>query len=211
LGIVLLGLRLAVTDLLQLGIPNLAVVVVVVATFFGTQWLGRKVGLSPGSSLLIATGFSICGASAVAAMDGVSRNKEDVATAIAVVTIFGGLAILVLPLLQHPLGLSDTAFGTWAGASVHDVGQTVATASAAGSSALAAAVVVKLTRVVLLAPMVAGVSLWQRRSMPRVAGRARPPIIPLFVLRFLAAVALRSTSVLSNGVLSAAADTAQCH
>lgn len=205
-GIVLLGLQLVVTDVFQLGLPNLTVVVAVVTvTFFGTQWLGRRLGLSPGASLLVATGFSICGASAIAAMDGVSRNrKEDVATAIALVTIFGSLAILVLPLLQDPLGLSDTAYGTWAGASVHDVAQTVAAASAAGPTAVAAAVVVKLTRVVLLAPMVAGVSLWQRRSAPRVAGESRPPIIPLFVLGFLAAVTVRSASILPPAALSVA-------
>lgn len=203
IGIVLLGLRLAVVDVLELGAPGLLVVTVVVAvTFVGTQWLGRRLGLSAGASLLVATGFSICGASAVAAMDGVTRNRrEDVATAIALVTLFGSLAILVLPLLQHPLGLSDVAFGTWAGASVHDVAQTVATASGAGSGALAAAVVVKLTRVVLLAPMVAGVSLWQRRRS--AADPVRPPIVPLFVLGFLAAVVARSTGVLPESALSA--------
>lgn len=210
LGIVLLGLRLVVSDVIQLGIPSLTMVVtVVVVTFFGTQWLGRRIGLSPGAALLIATGFSICGASAVAAMDGVSRNKrEDVATAIALVTIFGSLAIVILPLLQHPLGLSDIAFGTWTGASVHDVAQTVATASSAGSTALAAAVVVKLTRVVLLAPMVAAVSLWQRHSLPTTSDGARPPIVPLFVVGFLAAVALRSTSLVPQGMVSVATTVA---
>lgn len=206
LGIVLLGLRLAVTDVVDLGLPSLAVVVAVVTvTFFGTQWLGRRLGLSPGASLLVATGFSICGASAVAAMDGVTRNrKEDTATAIALVTVFGSLAIVVLPALQGPLGLSDQAFGAWAGASVHDVAQTVAAAGAAGPSALAAAVVVKLTRVVLLAPMVAGVGLWERRRDAGADGGTRPPLVPLFVVGFLVAVAVRSTGVVPAGVLVSA-------
>lgn len=207
-GIVLLGLQLMVTDVLELGAPSLlVVVVVVVVTFFGTQWLGAMMGLSTGASLLIATGFSICGASAIAAMEGVTRSKkEDVATAIALVTLFGSLAILVLPFLQQPLGLSDTAYGAWAGASVHDVAQTAATASSAGSAALATAVVVKLTRVVLLAPMVAGVSLWQRRSTPGSQVAPRPAIVPLFVLGFLGAVALRSTAVLPDLAISVAMD-----
>ena len=146
-------------------------------------------GVSPGTSLLVATGFSICGASAVAAMDGVTGNEEDeVVTAIVLVTLFGSLAIVVLPLLQHPLGLADVEFGLWTGASVHDVAQTVATASVVGPSALAAAVVVKLTRVVLLAPVVAGVSLWRRRGETAVYGTWRPPLVPLFVVGFLAMV-----------------------
>jgi len=205
-GVVLLGLRLAVPDVIGLGAPALVmVVVIVVVTFFGTQLLGRWMGVSPGTSLLVATGFSICGASAVAAMDGVTRNEEDeVVTAIVLVTLFGSLAIVVLPLLQHPLGLSDVEFGVWTGASVHDVAQTVATASVVGPAALAAAVVVKLTRVVLLAPMVAGVSLWRRRTETIAYGTRRPPVVPLFVLGFLAMVGLRSTGVVPDQVLNVA-------
>ncbi|MEO7125498.1 MAG: putative sulfate exporter family transporter [Nakamurella sp.] len=211
-GIVLLGLKLAVGNVLQLGGKGLAVVAAVVTiTFFGTQLIGRAMGVSPGARLLIATGFSICGASAVAAMDGVIHEKEeDVITAIALVTMCGSLAIVVLPLLQHPLGLSDTAFGTWTGASVHDVAQVVATASVVGPAALAPAVIVKLTRVVLLAPIVAGMSLWRRRSSKSAIasvnsanmGEKRPPILPLFVIGFLAMIAVRSTGILPVGVLN---------
>lgn len=207
-GIVLLGLKLAVGDVLHLGGPGLAVVAAVVAvTFFGTQLLGRAMGVPAGTRLLIATGFSICGASAVAAMDGVTNNREeDVVTAIALVTMCGSLAIVLLPLLQHPLGLSDAAFGTWTGASVHDVAQVVATASVVGPTALAPAVIVKLTRVVLLAPMVAGMSLWRRRrgtaSYPH--GR-KPPLLPLFVIGFLAMIAARSLIPLPGPMLASAA------
>jgi uncharacterized integral membrane protein (TIGR00698 family) len=222
-GIVLLGLKLAVGDVLQVGGRGLAVVVAVVAiTFFGTQLLGRVMGVPAGARLLIATGFSICGASAVAAMDSVTRAKEeDVVTAIALVTMCGSLAIVLLPLLQQPLGLSDVAFGTWVGASVHDVAQVVATASVVGPAALAPAVIVKLTRVVLLAPLVAGMSLWRRRRNVASyavegdtadggagdgadrAGR-KPPIVPLFVAGFLAMVAVRSLNLLPAGALNAA-------
>lgn len=224
LGIVLLGLRLAVPDVLALGLPMLAVVVSTVGlTFVGTQWLARRCGLSRGTGLLMATGFSICGASAIAAMDGVTKNEEsEVVTAITMVTLFGSLAILVLPALQGPLGLDDHRFGLWVGAGVHDVAQTVAAASVAGPVALASAVVVKLTRVVLLAPMVAGMSLHRRRAArteiatdatgdtttDTAAGTpssvTRPPILPLFVAGFIAAVALRSTGWLPHAVLQAA-------
>lgn len=206
-GIVLLGLRLAVGDVLSLGGRGLAVVIAVVAlTFFGTQLLGRLMGIPAGTSLLVATGFSICGASAVAAMDGVTDSREeDVVTAIALVTMCGSLAIALLPLLQRPLGLSDTAFGMWTGASVHDVAQVVATASIVGPAALAPAVIVKLTRVVLLAPLVAGVSLTRRlrAATPRTGGK-RPPILPLFVIGFLVMIAIRSTGLLPQQVLDGA-------
>lgn len=206
-GIVLLGLKLAVGDVLHLGGKGLAVVAAVVTiTFFGTQLLGRAMGVAPGTRLLIATGFSICGASAVAAMDGVTHNKEeDVVTAIALVTMCGSLAIVILPLLRSPLGLSAADFGMWTGASVHDVAQVVATASVVGPAALAPAVIVKLTRVVLLAPLVAGMSLARRRRGSALGPAAKkPPILPLFVLGFLAMIAVRSVGILPGGVLDVA-------
>ncbi len=121
---------------------------------------------------------------------------------IAMVTLFGTLALVLLPLLQGPLGLTDLQFGMWAGASVHEVGQVVAAASPAGAAVVAMAVVVKLTRVVMLAPVVAVVSVIHRMKSPAVTtDRGRTPIVPLFVLGFLACVALRSTGVLPESAL----------
>ncbi|TQS30176.1 YeiH family protein [Microbispora sp. KK1-11] len=204
LGIVLLGAQLALPDVLALGLPVLLLVVVTVtATFFGTQWLGRRLGLGRELSLLVATGFSICGAAAVAAMDGVTDgDKEDVMTAVALVTLYGSLAIAVLPQAGGLLHLSPEAFGVWAGASVHEVAQVVATAQAVGGAALTTAVVVKLTRVVLLAPLIAGVTLRRRRTAAPTEGR-RPPVVPLFVAGFLAMAALRSLGVLPPASLAA--------
>ena len=145
-GIVLLGFELVFQQILALGARGLGVVVVVVVvTFFGTQWAGRLLGVSEGLSLLVATGFSICGVSAIAAAREASgADEEEVAYAIALVTLCGSLSILVLPALHGPLGLDDRSFGAWVGASVHDVAQVVAASSVVGGAAVAAAVVVKL-------------------------------------------------------------------
>lgn len=118
IAVVLLGLELSLTQLAHLGAGGLAVVLITVAvTFLGTRLLGRWLGVSPARSLLIATGFSICGASAVAAMEPVAGGDEqDTGTAIALVTLCGTLAIVVLPLLRAPLGLDVAAFGSWVGA-----------------------------------------------------------------------------------------------
>jgi uncharacterized integral membrane protein (TIGR00698 family) len=210
LAVVLLGLQLSLAQLASLGLGGLAVVVVTVAvTFTGTQLLGRALGVGRARSLLIATGFSICGASAVAAMEPVADgDEEDTGVAVALVTLCGSLAILLLPALRGPLHLDPTAFGRWVGASVHDVGQTVATASRV-PGALTAAVVVKLSRVVLLAPLVTGVALVRTRRLRRSAASGtpdapakRPPALPLFVAGFLTAIVVSSTGVLSPGVLA---------
>ncbi|MGY0061316.1 YeiH family protein [Streptomyces sp. LZ34] len=220
LGVVLLGLKLSLDDVLGLGWASVAMMCgVVAATFFGTWWLGRRMGLRGDQPLLVATGYAICGASAIGAVSEVSDSDErDVATSVALVTLCGTLAIAVLPLLQHPLGLSDAQFGRWAGASVHDVGQVVAAAQTAGPSALGEAVLVKLMRVALLAPLVAAVAVSVRARQARGARQARlgdeaggtararrPPLVPLFVLGFLAMVALRSTDRLPSAALDTAA------
>ncbi|WP_267242456.1 YeiH family protein [Streptomyces sp. PR69] len=181
IGIVLLGLRLGLDAVLGAGWATLAVVLgVVAATFFGTWRLGRRLGLPGDQPLLIAAGYAICGASAIGAVSEARRSDErDAAASVALVTLCGTLAIVVLPLLQQPLQLSDAEFGRWAGASVHDVGQVVAAAQAAGPGALDEAVLVKLMRVALLAPLAAAVALSVRGRVrhARTAaadGRARP-------------------------------------
>lgn len=205
LGIVLLGLRLSLGDLAGLGPDGLVVVAAVVTvTFVGTRWIARRLGVSDDLGLLVATGYSICGASAIAAMDGVVRaEEEEVAYAISLVTLCGTLSIVALPLLASIVGVDGATFGTWVGGAVHDVGQVVATASHGGDEALAAATVVKLSRVVLLAPLVALVAI---RSRGRAtAGERRPAIVPVFVVGFLVAIVVRSSGVLSDGALEAAA------
>ena len=248
-GIVFLGLKVSVMDVLGLGWQSLLLITaVVLASFAGTYGISRLFRLTRDASLLIATGFSICGASAIGAMAAVRRIRHvDTVLPVALVTLCGTLAIGVLPLLLHPLQLTPEVFGAWTGASVHDVGQVVATAQTAGTGALAIAVVVKLTRVILLAPMVAAAGVHQRTAMSRAASNGTgsgarnstgngarnvtgpdragqpgpapadpaadadgaelrlPPVVPLFVIGFVAMVGVRSAGWLSPGWLEAAA------
>ncbi|MFZ9818622.1 MAG: YeiH family protein [Ilumatobacteraceae bacterium] len=207
-GIVLLGTQLAVSQVIKLGGAELLVVIAVVTlTFLGTMWLGPRLGVSRPLSLLVATGFSICGASAVAAMEGVAEaDEEEVTYAIALVTLCGSLAIVLLPTLRDIVGLdAPELFGAWVGASVHDVAQVIATSSTGGDASVHAATVVKLSRVVLLAPLVAMVSIWlrtPREGLTSRQGSKSPTIVPIFVLGFLAMILVRTSGVLSDDVLS---------
>jgi len=208
LGIVLLGSQLAVSQVVELGGAELAVVIVVVAaTFLGTMWLGPRLGVSRPLSLLVATGFSICGASAVAAMEGVAEaDEEEVTYAIALVTLCGSLAIILLPALRSMVGMDAAEmFGAWVGASVHDVAQVIATSSTGGDSAVQSATVVKLSRVVLLAPLVAMVSVWLRTPRAGLTSKStssKVSVVPIFVVGFIAMILVRTTGVLSDDVLS---------
>src|SRR5690606_5875165 len=125
-------------------------------------------------TLLVATGFAICGAAAVAAMSAVAdpdgEREEDTATAIALVTLYGTVALVALPVLVGLLGWSGRAAGLWIGAGVHEVAQVVAAGGAVCATALAGAAVTTLGRVVLLAPLVAAVGLVLRRGAVRDGG-----------------------------------------
>ncbi|HAM25769.1 MAG TPA: putative sulfate exporter family transporter, partial [Microbacteriaceae bacterium] len=124
LGIVVLGLGLSLGDIAALGwVAILSIVALVIVSFLLTLLIGRMFRLEGDQPLLLAAGFSICGVSAVGAMAAArGSNEKDTATPVTLVTLYGTLAIVVLPLLASILRLDTQQFGHWAGASVHDVG-----------------------------------------------------------------------------------------
>ena len=203
-GVVLLGLKIAISDVLALGGGGLAVVLVTVVTTYGaTQLAGRLLGIDRKMTTLIAAGFSICGAAAIAAVEAsIKARAKDVAVAVALVTVFGTVMIAAVPALGQVLGLTPEQGAVWAGASIHEVAQVIAAASllgTGGATVLATATTVKLARVALLAP----VQVISAR-LCRADGVRRGPVVPLFLVGFLVAVAVRSTGLLPDSVIGLA-------
>jgi uncharacterized integral membrane protein (TIGR00698 family) len=207
LGVALLGFSLSLRAVADLGIQVVGMVVVVAcATLLGTVWLGMRMGISRPRSILIGTGFAICGASAIAAMEeSAEATEDDVAAAVAMVTLFGSVTMIGLPLLQQPLGLTATEMGVWAGASIHEVGQVLAAADSVGAAAVGVAIVVKLTRVLLLAPVITAANLVQRRRYRAASigahSRKWPPLVPMFVLGFLGSAVARTADLVPPDML----------
>ncbi|GAA1544525.1 YeiH family protein [Brevibacterium picturae] len=204
LGIVFLGLQLVISDIISLGVPMLVVIVCIVAGgLLGTVAMGRLLKMKPAQALLIACGFSICGAAAVAGVEGVTdADEEEVVTAVALVVIFGTLMIPIIPFASQLLGMNPEMSGMWAGGSIHEIAQVVAAGGIIGGSALGVAVIVKLARILLLAPVVAILSVRQRRQGQTAPDGKRPPIVPIFIIGFLLMVILRSTFTLPDVVIS---------
>ena len=155
-AIILLGLQLSLSQVVSVGMAGITIIALaLVGTFVFTVWLGNRFGIDPKLAQLIAAGTSICGASAVIATNTVTRaSDEDVAYAVASVTVFGSAAILLYPALAGFLQLTPHAFGLWAGASIHEIAQVVAAAFQNGTEAGNFATIAKLSRVMLLAPMI---------------------------------------------------------
>ncbi len=187
-GVVLLGAQVSVTALRAIGIKGfLAIIIVVALTIFGILALSKFFKLSDDLGMLIACGFAICGASAIAAVRPQTKaTEEETSYAIGLVSLCGTLSIFVLPVIGHAIHLTDRAFGSWAGAAVHDVGQVLATASVFGSGSVSSAIVFKLARVCLLAPIIVILSLRNRKlSGGKSVSGAKVPIVPLFVVGFI--------------------------
>ena len=196
-GIVLLGLQLTVQQVAAVGAGGVTLIVgTLLATFVFTTWLGRAMRVDPGLTQLIAAGSSICGASAVIATNTVTRARdEDVAYAVACVTVFGSLSMVLMPLAAGMLQMGPHAYGLWAGASIHEVAQVVAAAYARGQEAGEFGTVAKLTRVMMLAPVVLTLGALAARRLRRGGDevhRVAPPV-PWFVFGFIAMVCLAST------------------
>ena len=197
-AIILLGLQLTATQVVEVGGRGLAIIALtLVGTFVFTTWMGRLLGVERKLAQLIAAGTSICGASAVIATNTVTNaHDEDVAYAVACVTVFGSIAMFAYPLLPGLLHLDPHAFGLWTGASIHEIAQVVAAAFQDGQKAGEFGTIAKLSRVMLLAPMVIALGLMAARTARKTdptahASSVRPPM-PWFVLGFVILVGVNS-------------------
>lgn len=190
LAIMLLGFQLTLSQLQAVGLAGLAVIATtLVSTFVFTTWAGHWLGVAPRLTQLIAAGTSVCGASAVIATNTVTRGSdEDVAYAIACVTVFGSIMMLSLPLLGDLLALDATHYGIWVGATVHEVAQVAGAAFQHGAESGQMGTVAKLSRVILLAPLVLSLGAM---AGGRGDAQAKPPM-PWFVLGFVAVVLINS-------------------
>ena len=203
LAIVLLGLQLSLEQVIEVGPIGLAIVAItLLATFVFTCWLGKQLGVGHKLSQLIAAGTSICGASAVIATNVVvDGHDEDVAYAVAMVTVFGTASMLLYPLLPGLLNLTPQAFGLWCGASIHEVAQVIAAAFQDGQVSGEIATISKLSRVMLLAPMVLGLGLVSARKQQNGQKQnLRQMPIPWFVLYFLGMILLNSLNIFPEDI-----------
>jgi uncharacterized integral membrane protein (TIGR00698 family) len=209
LGIILLGLQLTAAQLAAVGISGVTIIAgSLVATMVFTKAVGRWLGVDPKLTELIAAGTSICGASAIIATNTVTKARdEDVAYAVACVTIFGSGAMFLYPLAGAAMQLSAHDYGLWAGASIHEIAQVIAAAFQRGTESGQFGTVAKLTRVMMLAPMVlalgCGAMRGNARRRPEAEGAGLAFPMPWFLLGFLGLVGLNSMITVDPSVHAA--------
>lgn len=206
-GIVLLGFQVTAMQVMAMGlVPFAGLALVMLAALLAALAAARATGQSPAIGLLGGGATAICGASAALALYGViGRERVDQAQftlTLVILAAASAIALVTYPPLARMLAFSDAQAGFLTGAAIHDVAQAIGAGFAVSDSAGAQATVVKLTRVALLAPLVTLAALWIARVQPLPAGvgKARVPMLPGFILAFLAMVAVNSLVALPADV-----------
>jgi len=191
-GIVLLGSRFVLADILKLGGISLALVVIEISLSLALMhWLGKVFNLSPKLTSLLAVGSSICGVSAIIAAKGaIDADDEDSTFAIAAILALGALALFTFPLVGHAFHLSDTAFGLWSGLGVDNTAEATATGALYSDAAGKVAVLAKTARNAMIGFVVLAYAIyWAKRGQTTAVGNKAAFLwnkFPKFVLGFLA-------------------------
>lgn len=217
IAVVLLGASISAATVVALGPLLLAGIAGIVAIAIATSYgICRGVGLPQKMSILVACGNSICGNSAIAAVAPViDADGDDVASSIAFTAVLGVVVVLGLPLLVPLLKLSLTQYGILAGLTVYAVPQVLAATLPIGALSNQIGTVVKLVRVLMLGPVVLGLSLVASRLRSDNSnvekdrlGIGLHQLVPWFIIGFLLVAALRSMGMIPTGVLKPLATTA---
>ncbi|GGI27660.1 UPF0324 membrane protein [Bradyrhizobium guangdongense] len=212
-AVMLLGASISFGAILPSGLFLIAAIVGTVAVTLAVSFgLSRMLGLPTKLSLLIASGNSICGNSAIAAVAPViGADGDDIASSISFTAVLGVLMVLGLPLLIPLLELSATQYGILAGLTVYAVPQVLAATVPAGIVSTQIGTVVKLVRVLMLGPLVVGLSL----VAPRLRGEVAPgkrinliKLVPWFIIGFLVLAGLRSLQIIPSSVAAPVAKLA---
>ena len=196
LGIILFGFRISFQEIAAVGLYGLLIdIFIVISTLALGYFAGTKLlRINAKTSLLTAMGSAICGAAAIIATKPiVNARSHHVSIAVATVVIFGTLAMFLYPILINLFNLDDTAAGIYIGATIHEVAQVVAAGSTVSEQTMETAVVVKLTRVLLLAPVILLLSWWIARSTSSTGSQKF--IIPWFAFGFIAAAGINSFDI----------------
>lgn len=206
IAIILYGFRVSYQQIAAVGIEGLLIdLFVVIFTLMFGYWMGVKVlKLDRHLTILISSGSAICGAAAVLAVEDVLHSESYKATvAVGTVVLFGTLAMFIWPILQHfnVLNMSENQYGIFVGASVHEVAQALVAGTNVSVSAGNTAVIVKMTRVLLLVPSLILLSLNQRRFLKIEKNQKINFKFPWFALLFVVMIGINSLHILPETVI----------
>jgi uncharacterized integral membrane protein (TIGR00698 family) len=215
LGIVLVGARFLLQDVLHIGGLSLVLVAVELALSLSVMTLlGRIFRLPPKLTSLLAIGSSICGVTAIMAAQGaIEPDEEDTSTAIAAILTLGAIALVTFPAIGHSLHLGQQAYGMWAGLAVDNTAESVATGALYGQDAGRWAILAKTARSSFIGFVVLGYAVYWASKGQAAHVRNKPLFLwqkfPKFILGFLAISILATAGFFTKGQLGSLASLSQ--
>ncbi len=208
LAIILYGFRLTFQNVMSVGLSAIIIdIIVITGTLCLGLFLGKLLKIDKGIALLISTGSAICGAAAILGMEPVLNNKpHKTAVAVSTVVIFGTIAMFLYPVLFKSgiLSFTSTQWGLYTGATIHEVSHVVGAGNAMGESISEAAIIVKMIRVIFLAPVLLIFALIIGQQMKARTGNSGGSVkitIPWFAFGFIAVIGFNSLDLLPQVVV----------
>lgn len=209
-GIVLLGMRLNYLDIYHAGASVIILSVIVITfTLFVVYALSKLLKVPPNIGILTACGTAICGAAAIAAISSQIKSKEDeTAVSVAIIAIAGTLFTIIYTLLYPLLPFTPEEYGLFAGSTLHEIAHVIAAAAPGGQEALDMAVIIKLTRVLLLIPVAFAISIWKLGGFKNETTQSKREFllqslsIPWFIVGFLMMSGLNTLGVVNEQMTS---------
>ncbi|WP_027400240.1 YeiH family protein [Anaerovorax odorimutans] len=203
-SIILLGFNMNLYNVFKVGKLTLVLMIFTLTSVFLTAYLaGKALKLDGNTKTLIGVGSAICGGSAIAAAAPViNANDEEVARSISTIFLFNVIAAFLFPFLGHVFGMSDQSFGIWAGTAVNDTSSVVAAGYSFSNAAGDLAVIVKLTRTLMIVPITLVLAFYtSKRLMEDQKGSySFVKIFPWFVLGFVIASVINTFYSLPTGM-----------
>ncbi|PWR70235.1 YeiH family protein [Methanospirillum stamsii] len=199
-SIVFLGFGMSLSEVARIGISGLPVMIGTLVLCIACGFIiGRILDVEYETRSLVTYGTAICGASAIATMSVVMKaSGPAIAISITVIILYNVLGAVLFPILGHMLGLSQEAFGLWAGTAVNDTSSVMAAATVYGALATSYAVVVKLTRTLAIVPLAIFQSWFQNRNVPPEDRDCTKwyRLVPPFIVLFLVAAVMQSVGLI---------------
>ena len=198
LAVVLLGFDMNMASVIRVGQQSIWVILLTLTAAFLTAFLvGRLLKITPKLTTLIGVGTAICGGSAIAAASSaIDADDQDISYSISTIFLFNVIAVFLFPVIGHLLSLTDNGFGMWAGTAINDPSSVVAASYSFSNAAGNFATVVKLTRSLMIVPVTLALALIFSSMNKSKNHFDFAKVFPWFVLGFLAAAILSSSSLI---------------
>lgn len=206
IAIVIYGFRITFGEIYDIGLLGvMSAILMLATTFIIGSWAGMKIlGLDRDTSMLTASGASVCGAAAVLATEPVLKSEpHKTAIAVATVVMFGTIAMFLYPVFYKAgvfVGMSEENFGIYVGATIHEVAQVVAVGNAISEDAAHSSVIVKMTRVMLIAPLLIAIGYYLVMSTKntQASSQGKKLVLPWFAVGFIVVAGFNSFHLLPS-------------